>query len=99
MAVRERLSTLARCLHERDAQVCGEAPAWIIEKVASNADALLREEVGAEELPRRVSDFVLGAARFIADQCGSECDTLWSALASLEEGAAQGGEDGKNGER
>jgi hypothetical protein len=81
--MRERLKVFLRGLRERDIEVCDDAPAWVLEEVASKAESLLKEQLADDVFQSRVETFVLGVTRFVADQCGSECDALLSAINSL----------------
>ncbi len=81
--MRERLVIFSRRLHEHDKRICGDAPTWIIEIIASKLEALLQEQLTDEELRPRLAAFSLVATRYVADQSGSESDTLLAALDSL----------------
>jgi len=83
ISMRERLVNLARQLREYDKRICGDAPTWIVKAVASRLEAMLLELPGDEELRPRLEPFLQGAARYVTDQCGCECDMLLSALDSL----------------
>ncbi len=81
--MRASLEVLLRGMREGDGRVCGDAPEWIIEKVASNLESLMAEHLADDALRSSLDEFVTGATRFVADQCGSECYTLLSALSAL----------------
>jgi hypothetical protein len=81
--MRERLLILGRQLTARDKRICGDAATWIIDTLALKLGVLLQEQAKEGELGSRVDAFLLGATRYLADQCGSECDTLLTALHSL----------------
>jgi hypothetical protein len=81
--IRQGLVIFAQQLTEREKWTCGDAPTWIIDTLVSKLEVLLREQVKDGELVQRVDAFLLGATRYVADQCGSECNTLLTAMDSL----------------
>ena len=81
--MQKRLEDFLLGLCERDRQICGRAPAWIVDEVARKVGSLLAQGLADDALRWSVDSFVLGATRFVADQSGSDCDSLLAALHSL----------------
>jgi hypothetical protein len=80
--MKERLARIRDDLHARNPVVCGDAPDWIIRSVESRLVAVLADLNPADET-EKIEEFVLGAVRYIDDQCGHECDTLGDAIYKL----------------
>jgi hypothetical protein len=81
--MRERLERIRQGLGTREFAVCGAAPEWIIEQIEVRFEEMLVKLTPENEFTL-VNEFVRGAARYISDQCGCECDTLGDALFALE---------------
>lgn len=76
---------LYRELASNDPRACGHAPRYVIEAVLDNLRDLA-EDPDAPGDKERVSTFVRGAIRFVADECGAECDILLRRLSDLQTG-------------
>ena len=82
MSFKEKLESLRRGLQSGDPSQCGESPRWIQEEVLRRLEQLL-EEPQDSVLESKAESFVIGATRFVADRCGSECDTLLESLSKI----------------
>jgi hypothetical protein len=64
----------------RDLSVCGEAPAWILETIVEQLIDFI--ELG-DDSKDGMRSWALGAIRFVADQCPTECGVLLASLQML----------------
>jgi hypothetical protein len=76
---RAKLSELREGLRRHDPMICGSAPAWVVETVLRNLEAVTAQSHQAES----VRDFASGAVRFVADQDATGCDALLGWLSEL----------------
>ena len=80
--MRTRVEELREALQSGNVLVCGDSPAWIRQELVAKMDTLLSGKDDSS-LGDAVAAFSMGAIRFVADRCGSECDELVEALGKL----------------
>jgi hypothetical protein len=72
-----KIIELRKGLQSRDPAFCGDAELWLVQKVLANLEFVIAQSLYDS---RRISDFALGAVKFLADQGSSECDVLMASL-------------------
>jgi hypothetical protein len=82
MKTRESIDNFRIGLTIGSVSICGDAPKWIRDELLVRINKLL-EESNDSSLKVNTENFSLGAIRFVADNCGSECDQLVESLSSL----------------
>lgn len=80
--MRAKIRELREAIQSGNVGICGESPLWIRQELVTKLDQLLssKDDDGFKGL---VEAFSIGAIRFVADRCGSECDNLVNALGRL----------------
>lgn len=76
------LLELQKSIHDRNPNVCGDAPEWVVQKVEDRLDNFLTQ-ISAEVDAGQVETFARGAIRFIDDECGSDGDVLGDTIFKL----------------
>lgn len=69
-------------LRDRDAAICGDSPKWIQEELLKRINTLLTKS-SEPTFQAEAESFSIGAVRFVADRCGSECDQLVESLSKI----------------
>ena len=82
MTVKSKIERLRDGLRNGDAEICGESPKWIQDELLQRVDVLLAKS-SEPTFQAEAESFSLGAVRFVADRCGSECDQLVEALSEI----------------
>lgn len=85
MTVKEKIERLRDGLRDGDVDICGDSPKWIQDELLQRIETLL-ERASDEAFHAEAESFSIGAIRFVADRCGSECDTLVESLSGIAEG-------------
>jgi hypothetical protein len=66
-------------LQNKNPLYCGQAPAWIVDRVLAKLDEIdVTMDFG--QLSGISENFAMGGIRFVADQGSSECDVLLARL-------------------
>ena len=80
--MRTKIQELREAIQSGNVGVCGESPLWIRQELGAKLDQLLSSK-DEDGLKHSAEAFSMGAIRFVADRCGSECDDLVNALGKL----------------
>ena len=80
--MRARVRKLREAIVDGKMAVCGESPRWIREELIVKLDQLLAISDDVV-LASAVEAFSIGAIKFVADLCGSECEELVNSIAEL----------------
>ena len=81
--MRDRITEFVRMLSQHNPAVCGDVPTRIADDIAEQFSALIASDISDEELGSKMQALAMGAVRYVADQCGSEGETLLAELDSL----------------
>lgn len=82
--MRKRVQELRDAINDGNIAICGGSPTWIRQELVARLDQLLTSSKD-NVFKDAVEAFSIGATRFVADQCGSECDELLTAIGKLSD--------------
>jgi hypothetical protein len=78
----KRIAQLKCVVEKWDRNACGDAPIWLRERLFEIIMSIQVDDPKTD-IESRIGTFRLGAIRYIADNCGAECEMLLKTLSDI----------------